>query len=223
MTYYYGGKGGYGVYQKIINQIPPHEVFVEPFLGGGGIIKRKKPANRNIGVDLDPCVIKQWKHHIDIELYCKDALVFLEEFKFTENDFIYADPPYLTRSCKKNKYNFEFTMEEHEKLLALLKKVPCKVMLSGYFSELYQKELRSFRTIQFQTMTRGGYTKTEWLWMNYPEPAFLHDYQYLGSNSREREKLTRKKKCLVERFKKMPKLERQYMLEAIKEIDYEVC
>jgi hypothetical protein len=32
---YPGGKGGAGVYQMIINQIPPHRVYIEPFLGGG--------------------------------------------------------------------------------------------------------------------------------------------------------------------------------------------
>jgi hypothetical protein len=29
---YPGGKGGSGVYQTIINQQPPHEVYIEPFL-----------------------------------------------------------------------------------------------------------------------------------------------------------------------------------------------
>lgn len=32
---YKGGKAGAGVYQQIINQIPPHDVYIEPFLGGG--------------------------------------------------------------------------------------------------------------------------------------------------------------------------------------------
>lgn len=30
---YFGGKGGSGVYQAIINQIPPHNSFVSGFLG----------------------------------------------------------------------------------------------------------------------------------------------------------------------------------------------
>jgi len=31
---YAGGKGRDGVYQAIINQMPPHGVYIEPFLGG---------------------------------------------------------------------------------------------------------------------------------------------------------------------------------------------
>jgi len=49
-----GGKAGAGTYQKIINQIPPHDIYVEAFLGDGAIIRRKRPALRNIGVEVDP-------------------------------------------------------------------------------------------------------------------------------------------------------------------------
>jgi len=32
---------------------PPHEVYIEPFLGGGAIMRQKRPALLNIGLDLD--------------------------------------------------------------------------------------------------------------------------------------------------------------------------
>jgi hypothetical protein len=32
---YPGGKNGLGVYQAIINRMPPHQVYIEPFLGLG--------------------------------------------------------------------------------------------------------------------------------------------------------------------------------------------
>jgi len=53
-------------------------------------------------------------------------------------------------------------------------------MISGYWSELYARELKNWRSISFQAMTRGGFVATEWLWMNYPEPFELHDYSFLG-------------------------------------------
>jgi hypothetical protein len=56
---YPGGKGGAGVYQTIINGMPRHEVYVEPFLGGGSVMAAKRPACLNIGVDLDAEVIAQ--------------------------------------------------------------------------------------------------------------------------------------------------------------------
>jgi hypothetical protein len=56
---YPGGKGGAGVYQTVINGMPRHEVYVEPFLGGGAVMAAKRPACLNIGVDLDAEVIAQ--------------------------------------------------------------------------------------------------------------------------------------------------------------------
>jgi DNA adenine methylase len=49
---YPGGKNGAGVYQKIINLMPPHDVYIEPFLGGGAVMRLKRPAKLNIGIDL---------------------------------------------------------------------------------------------------------------------------------------------------------------------------
>lgn len=221
---YYGGKSGNGVYHTIINQIPPHEVYIEPFLGGGGIMKHKMPAKRNIGVDLDLCVIETWQQHKDIELHHTDAVSFLKKFTYTGQEFIYADPPYLveTRSGRY-RYPYELTQQDHRRLLFLLKEVPCKVMVSGYWSALYEKELSCFRVVQFRAMTRSGSCKTECLWMNYPAPTRLHDYRYVGSNFRERELITRKKKRLIERLKRMPKLERQAILASIHEFDFENC
>lgn len=53
---YPGGKNGSGVYQAIINLMPPHRVYIEPFLGGGAIMRLKRPAIANIGVDSDDTI-----------------------------------------------------------------------------------------------------------------------------------------------------------------------
>jgi len=51
---YPGGKAGSGAAQKIINLMPPHEMYVEPFLGNASVMRVKRPARLNIGLDLDP-------------------------------------------------------------------------------------------------------------------------------------------------------------------------
>lgn len=58
---YPGGKNGAGVYQAIINRMPPHRVYIEPFLGGGAIMRLKRPAAVNIGMDLDAQVIQDFR------------------------------------------------------------------------------------------------------------------------------------------------------------------
>ncbi|KHE92566.1 MAG: hypothetical protein SCABRO_01681, partial [Candidatus Scalindua brodae] len=37
---YPGGKGG--VFQKLINLMPPHDVYIETHLGGGAVIRNKR-------------------------------------------------------------------------------------------------------------------------------------------------------------------------------------
>src|SRR5262249_31874305 len=48
-----GSKAGCGVYQTLINQMPPPTVYCESFLGHGAVMLHKRPAAVNIGVDLD--------------------------------------------------------------------------------------------------------------------------------------------------------------------------
>lgn len=55
-----GGKAGAGVYQRIINQIPRHDVYVEACLGDGAVMHRKRPAARNVAVEIDPEVAKSF-------------------------------------------------------------------------------------------------------------------------------------------------------------------
>lgn len=62
---YNGGKGGAGVYQKIINSMPKHRVYIETHLGGGSIMSHKKRAAASIGIDIDAAVINSFEYSID--------------------------------------------------------------------------------------------------------------------------------------------------------------
>jgi DNA adenine methylase len=111
---YPGGKNGAGVYQTLINLMPPHEVYIEPFLGGGAIMRQKRPAALNIGIDLDAAVIARFD---DDARACTvesddaigttamngdarsrfrflqgDGLAFLASYSFTGAELVYCDP-----------------------------------------------------------------------------------------------------------------------------------
>ena len=222
METYPGGKAGAGVYQRIINLIPQHDTYIETHLGGGAIMRYKKPAKTNIGIDLDHTVIKKWQEETSpkVELVCDDAVVFLNAQKFTGTEFVYADPPYLMKTRRNsNLYAFEYTREDHINLLACLKTLPCAVMLSGYWSTLYAKKLSNWNTYNFQAQTQSGKPATEWLWMNYPKPEQLHDYRYLGDTFRERERIKRKTQRWTTRLQSMPRLERQALYAALGDVD----
>lgn len=226
MQKYSGAKNGSGVYQKIINQLPPHDVFIEAFFHSGAITRLKRPATVNFGIDIDKryCKLRRDFPKIDkLKIINGDAISLLAELVESQLIFyprvlVYADPPYLgsSRSSSRPIYKHEMLSDDdHLEMLKLLKSLPCMVALSGYMSDMYARELKDWRTIHFQSMTRGGFAATEYLWLNYPVPFELHDYQYLGDNFRERERIARKKKRWVARLKKMPTQERYAILHAV--------
>jgi DNA adenine methylase len=224
---YPGGKNGSGVYQTIINRMPPHDVYIEPFLGGGAIMRLKLPARENIGLDLDPCPLAVFGDDrsrnarnggggLRFRFLRADALEFLRTYPFLGSELVYCDPPYMRETRgPRDLYRFEMTDSDHAELLRILKTLPCAVMISGYFSRLYTVELRAWYSTHYPTMTRGGSERIEWLWSNFSEPVALHDYRYLGSDFRERERIKRKKNRWIERIRRMPMLERRALLSAI--------
>ena len=225
---YPGGKSGSGVYQWIINQIPPHETYVEGFLGGGSILRLKRPAVASIAMDADAAVVARFAGHgaawgiPNLTVLHGDALAWLSENKsrLGPETFVYLDPPYLmeTRSSKREIYAYEMSDDDHRRLLDIIRDLRCRVAISGYWSGMYNEALADWRPSTFQTMTRGGTPATEYLWMNYPQPVALHDYRYLGVDFRERERIKRKKTRWVERLKTMPDAERYAVLAAIDEL-----
>lgn len=317
------------MYHRLINLMPPHPVYCEPFLGGGAVMRLKRPAAYNIGVDLDGAVIASWRSRAGenavaaggngenaaadadggIAAYRSsagkntgaagtaktpraaarylvgaadlprtavaggnatarrhrtaetppgyavgrrmvvmpleasggesaspgsrgpngessaarsifrflrgDAITFLASYPFQPADLIYCDPPYLAETRSGGRlYRHEMTDEQHTELLATILELPCRVMISGYWSELYACRLKRWNSINFESMTRGGMA-TEWLWFNFAEPLELHDYRFLGTGNRERTDLKRQKERWIARLERMPILKKRALLSAI--------
>jgi DNA adenine methylase len=223
---YPGSKNGAGVYQNLINLMPKHDVYIEAFLGSGAVLRNKREAKTNIGVEIDEKVIEKFWEDSEFEIYNFSAFGFFRTNLFTErfnnrNTLIYCDPPYLksVRSSKQKIYNFEFMFDdEHIRLLNKLKDLDCNVMISGYESKLYNEHLPGWRKSTFGTSNRAGKKTIETVWMNYPEPRELHDYSYLGDNFRERERIMKKRKRLKKRLLEMDKFERLALIATVEEI-----
>jgi len=219
---YPGGKGGAGVAQWIINQMPPHSTYVEAFAGGAAVLRAKKPARSSIVIDADEhvCTALADVAGHGVTVVCGDAISWLESNPLPADALVYCDPPYLrsSRRSARDLYKFEMTDLEHRRLLRCLLALKCFVLVSGYWSSLYVEMLAAWRTSTFQTRTRGGGMATEWLWMNYPEPIELHDYRYLGANFRERERIKRKRNRWLSRLASMPPIERYAMMSALGEL-----
>lgn len=230
MRGYPGSKAGSGVYQQIISQMPPHDVYVEPFFGTGAVFWRKRPGRINVGIDADPAVIAcAWDRAACIVggdggcpgylFNVGDGISYLQKLRCGPEWLIYCDPPYLreTRSSLRRLYRCELEGADHVRLLDACRRSPARVMVSGYHCELYDHALASWRVVEYSAMTRGG-KRTEVLWCNFPEPTELHDYRFYGRDYRERERVGRKRARWLRRLSEMPVLERRLIESALLEV-----
>ncbi len=205
---YPGGKGK--CYQRLINLMPPHQTYIETHLGAGAVMRHKKPASRSIGVDIDPKVHDAWANHglEGLDLVQGDASTYLGAFTYNGNELIYADPPYVTETRRRPKiYRFEYDQAQHEQLLRTLRNVPCKVMISGYDSALYNDMLHGWRKVTFMAKTHTD-VREECVWMNYAAPEELHDSRYRGNTFRDRQTIARRQTRLRDRISAMDPIER---------------
>ncbi|QOL13278.1 DNA adenine methylase [Dickeya dianthicola] len=231
---YLGSKGASGAYQKIIAAMPPHDTYIEAHLGGGTVMLRKPPALRNVGIDIDDEALRNFSigHSIGagcvqhVTLINDDAVEYLSEFDFANAGqvLIYADPPYLPETRTSHaRYRYEYTVNQHRELIAVLRSVPAgvSVMISGYPSTLYDELLGDWRSITFQVMTRGG-PRTEQLWMNYHEGA-AYDATFAGENYIDRQRIKRKAARWADNYRAMPPAERLAIMSALQGVDASDC
>ena len=214
---YPGGKGK--CYQRIINLMPAHSTYIESHLGGGAVMRHKKPAKLNIGIDRDDRVIERWRELPSVcELVCGDATEFLRSYAFQGDELVYADPPYLrsTRRSAGKLYRHELEDADHVQLLEVLKGLPCMVMVSGYRSQIYDSLLAGWRLVSFTAKTHVD-LREECVWLNFEATRRLHDGSHLGSTFRERQSVKRRHQRWIERFDRMPAAERNHLLSLIRD------
>jgi DNA adenine methylase len=272
---YAGGKNGNGVYQRIISMMPPHDTYIEAFLGSGAILRRKLPAAKSFAYELDQKTIRDVAWHLPAEIFtpcdlnaeweCPGPLPYngntsllwnrtgdkwntileifnADAFEALRNKYqasslfwgwndpartlIYCDPPYPedVRSCKKPIYEFELmAAAEHSELLDLILAIPCRVMISGYANELYDRKLKGWRRETIPTVNRGGQSVTEVVWCNFPQPFELHDYRYLGNDFHDRDRIKKKARRWIANLKAMPANERYLVFEGLKDLRAELA
>lgn len=89
---YPGGKSGAGIYQRLINLIPPHRVFVSAFAGHCGVTRRIRPAEHTIVIDACGDVCEWWDSWRrspkgrDLEIHHCDSIEWLR-FRFGVTEY----------------------------------------------------------------------------------------------------------------------------------------
>ena len=218
MGSYFGSKATSGLCQPIIALMPPHDTYIETHLGGGAIMKRKPPALRNIGIDLEPRALARFECDYPVEKIHGCAHRFLAEYPFAGRELVYSDPPYLKHTrTSGGRYRFDYEVQDHIELLELLKELPCSVMLSGYPSSLYDELLPDWRTLELQVMNQDG-VRTEKLWFNFT-PERVHWARYAGKNFTDRQRIKRKAENWAKRYQALPPAERLAVLSSMMAVE----
>ena len=212
---YAGGKGR--LWRTIVAMMPPHDVYIESHLGGGAVLRNKKLAQHSIGIDVDPEVIasaRAWTIP-NLDLYETDAASFLSDYHFTGRELVYLDPPYLAETKRGRRYyRYEYRDEDHAELLDVVANLECPVMISGYPSPMYERALSDWTFRDVVNVTHAG-KRTERIWANFEFSTDLHDYDPIGEDFRERERIRRKTSRWLQRLSILPELERKAILAAL--------
>lgn len=213
---YFGGKGAPGTVRTIINAMPSHDIYIEPFLGTGRLLRHKHPAPfGSVGFETDPDLVRAWEsvRTPDIHIAQADALRGLPQLiahlrdqgARPERILVYCDPPYLmhTRRSAAMVYHREWCVKDHIAFLMMVASLSCKVMISHLPCPEYSTALEAWHTFTFHNVTRHG-RQLEQVWCNFPPSADLHEYTYIGSNFRERERFKRQFAILQRRVATLP-------------------
>lgn len=212
---YPGGKGK--CFHHIVNLMPPHHTYIEAYLGGGAVLRNKRPAGRTIGIEIDPQVVERWRQEqcSTVEVVHADAISYLRHYNFDGGELVYLDPPYVpTTRLSKRVYRYDYTEEQHIELLANVKAIPCMVMISGYDNAMYDQYLTGWNKTRFHANSQSG-LREECVWFNFARPTILHDSTYMGQTFRERQSLKRRTERLHDRIESMDPVERHELIKWI--------
>lgn len=107
-----------------------------------------------------------------VQIENQNALDLIRKFNH-DNVLIYADPPYLLETRGGKQYRHEMTEQDHVEMLDVLKQHRGTVILSGYPSELYDRELMGWGKIARKSYNQNADRRTEVLWCNFELPGLF--------------------------------------------------
>lgn len=228
---YPGQKKIYGVYHKIINEIPPFASYYELFAGTAAIYKELKKQKGRIKRDDNTLYfLNDINKAVTAKLKVDNVNSFksnwkalhiitehiLPEHTNSERTFVFIDPPYLhsTRPTNTKLYKNEMTDSDHKKLLMAVLQLECNCMIIHPKCVLYDRILKNWRKVEVK-IRYNRKTSIECLYMNYKKPNALQSDDLLGDDCWDRQRIKRKAKRMVEKFVKLPVLERKFIMKRL--------
>lgn len=110
----------------------------------------------------------------NVQIENRPAIELIRHFNH-DNVLIYADPPYLLNTRGGKQYRHEMTEKDHLELISALRDHKGYVILSGYPSEMYDRELTGWQKITKKSYNQKSDPRTEVLWCNFTAQPTLFD------------------------------------------------
>lgn len=108
-----------------------------------------------------------------VQIENQPALDLIRKFNH-DNVLIYADPPYLLETRSGKQYRHEMNEQDHLELLEALLQHKGPVILNGYPSEMYDRELKDWSRITRKSYNQNADQRTEVLWCNFEVPGLFN-------------------------------------------------
>ena len=134
------------------------KLFLTPY--SRTVYNRAWETNPHNEVDKAAIRLKQ------VQIENRPALDLISEYN-RENVCMYIDPPYVLSTRTRKQYTVEMEDQDHQELLEILNQSKAKILLSGYDSKLYNKQLHNWERVEFAATAEHGLPRTEILWMNF--------------------------------------------------------
>lgn len=205
--------------------MPWHNRYFELCAGTAQLYYAKVPATvTNYLADINPEIIAYHEQKRQypapylriVQMDVVQALLNLHHnIGLNSHDFIYLDPPYpasARRSDVKCYPNEMLTDEQHILLLSTIRRLKAKVMISSRQNDLYDRVLHDWRKKELKVRTRVS-TETEVIYMNYAPPQLLHQYNYLGVDCWDRQRVKRKIARFAAKIAALPVYEQHVLIQ----------
>ena len=109
-----------------------------------------------------------------VQIENDEAINVIQKYAKYSDTLVYCDPPYIDASHKyKNAYEFGLSEDGHICLSETLSKLNCRVMVSGYASDLYDKLYKDWYVHSFSANASRNQSRTEVVWMNFAPSSLL--------------------------------------------------
>lgn len=216
---YIGNKDFSNVIHFLVNRLPKSERYFSLFYGAGGLEKSIYTAAAHFVCSEKNPDCKKHETSMMATIEYSDYKDLLEENVFTRSDFVFVDPPYMfsTRRAARKYYKFEFNENDHIELLNYMVPMSCRIMITHPECDLYNEYLKGWKRVDLKYMTRKGWF-TDSVYMNYePSNIELLNYDCLGKDFTDRQRIKRQRKNIINKFKSLDPLILKAVVRDLKE------